>query len=94
MDSFPSGTVQVTFQSQGVYVPTQPLYCTCPGDSSSSGTITCDNVITDIPPGKLCANPPKHSYVQIHAVWSGLSPIMSLAGMPTEVKRTLTVRVQ
>jgi Flp pilus assembly protein TadG len=96
---FPAGQPVVTFLNQGAYAPAQPQYCTCDGDSSSSGTITCNNDTTS--GGALCATGPKHYYVRIQAVWSGrtwLLPVTGVAlptacGSANSICRTLTVRV-
>lgn len=85
---FPAGQPAVSFLNQGVATTYDPYYCTCDGDLSSSGTISCDNNVA------TCATGPKHVYVKIQAVWSGITPVMPLlTGMPTSITRTLTVRV-
>jgi Flp pilus assembly protein TadG len=85
-----AGQPAVTFPNSGAFSP--PQYCTCDGDPSGSGTITCNSDTTN--GGALCASGPKHYYVTIRAVWSDLVPFMpKWTGMPTSVTRTLTVRV-
>ena len=86
--TFPTGaTVAVSFLNQGVAAATDPQYCTW---DDGKTVVSCDNSVA------LCvgAQCPKHYYIKIQAVESGLSPTMQLTGMPTSVTRTLTVRVQ
>ena len=74
-------------------------FCTCDGDSISAGTITCNNDESD--GGKLCTSGPKHYYMTIQAVESGITPLVSgvLGNCSSDtghfcITRKLTVRVQ
>jgi Flp pilus assembly protein TadG len=80
-------TVTVTFLTQDVFAATDPQYCTW---DDGTTVVSCNNSV-DLCAGARC---PKHFYIKIQAVESGLSPTMQLTGMPTSVTRTLTVRVQ
>lgn len=84
-----AGTVTVTFpDAEGASGSDgYPQFCVC-GDGSA---ITCNNDTEN--GGALCAGSKKGVYVTIRAVQSGLTPILSWAGFPTSVSRTLTVRV-
>lgn len=79
-------TVTVTFPNAGTFAP--PQYCTW---DNGSAIVSCDNNANPCS-GAQC---PKHFYVQTQAVQSGLKPlVLPWTGMPTNVQRTLTVRVQ
>jgi Flp pilus assembly protein TadG len=84
---FVAGQPAVTFPNAGTFSP--PQYCTF---DNSTAVVSCDNNAAPcIPALGQC---PKHFYVRIQAVWSGLTPFLpQWTGMPTSVTRTLTVRV-
>jgi len=81
-------TVTVTFLNQDANVLVQPQFCTM--DNSTTAT-SCDNIAN--PCSALPNQCPKHSYIRIQAVETGLNPILKFTGFPTTVTRTLTVRV-
>ena len=91
-----SGNTAVTFLNQGTYAPAQPQYCTCDGDSSTSGTITCDNSVASCPAGT-----PKHFYITIQATKTLSSLILPLSALAPScaggpgycATKTLTARV-
>jgi Flp pilus assembly protein TadG len=84
-----AGTVTVSFPN-AEYASTAegyPQFCKCDDDSS----ITCNNDTEN--DGALCGAGPKHFYMTIQAVESGLTPLLQWAGFPSSISRTLTVRV-
>ena len=104
--TFPAGTtVTVNFCGPGSGCPDAPegptgayapQFCVWDDDAWTNGvptaTVSCDN---DVAAGGIACSGtqcPKHYYVKIQAVESGLSPIMQWVGMPTSITRTLTVR--
>jgi Flp pilus assembly protein TadG len=98
---FPAGQPVVSFCGPGTGCPAPtdtfapPLYCSCDNGAS----ISCNSDTSN--GGAVCPTGPKHFYVRIQAVWSGLSWVLPLTGVAlpsscgsaNSICRTLTVRV-
>lgn len=85
-----AGTVTVSFPgAEGASAdPGYPQFCKCDDDSS----ITCNNDVSD--EGALCSSGPKHYYITIQALETGLTPLLRWTGVWTgQITRKLTVRV-
>jgi hypothetical protein len=85
-----SGTVAVSFPNAEGTSTDQgyPQFCKCDDNAS----IVCNNDTSD--GGALCSSGPKHFYLTIQAVESGLTPLLYWTGVWSgTLTRKLTVRV-